>query len=146
MCHPKSLNEYYNSQTFLHWFKMHHKINNHQFLIKHPKSSLLSKEEIGKNFSSSGESSILSKFNSVPLGEISFVTSLYYFYVFMLFWMKNHLFLRCEYIAIIQRGISIFLHFFDTKLNIIINRWRSLWGVKSTSGNVKTLVLYIVHW
>ena len=63
-----------------------------------------------------------------PDREISFVRSLCYFHVFDSFLTQNRLFLRCEYIAIVQRGISIFLNFFVIKINIIINRWRSLTG------------------
>ena len=63
-----------------------------------------------------------------PHREMSFVRSLHYFHVFTSFWTQNRLFLRCEYIAIVQRGILIFSYFFVIKINIIINRWRSLTG------------------
>ena len=63
-----------------------------------------------------------------PLWEISFVRSLQYFYVFRSFLTQNSLFLRCEYIAIVQRGILIFLHFFVMKINFITNRLCSLCG------------------
>ena len=63
-----------------------------------------------------------------PLCEISFVRCLDYFHVFMLFWVQNSMFLRCECIAIVQRAKSIFLHFLVMKLDLIINRLRSLCG------------------
>ena len=63
-----------------------------------------------------------------PLWEISFVRSLQYFDVFMSFLTQNSLFLRCEYIAIVQRGILIFLNFFVMKINFITNRLCSLCG------------------
>ena len=63
-----------------------------------------------------------------PLWEISSVRSLQYFYVFMSFLVKNSLFLRYEYIAIVQRGILIFLNFFAMKINFITNRLCSLCG------------------
>ena len=63
-----------------------------------------------------------------PLWEISFVRSCRYFCIFMSFWTQNDPFLRCEYLAIVQRGNSIFWQFFFIKQYLFINRLCSLCG------------------
>ena len=63
-----------------------------------------------------------------PQWEISFVGSRLYFQVFMCFWTQNDLFLRCEYIAIVQRIVSIFAKCFVAKQYLFANRLCSLSG------------------
>ena len=87
-----------------------------------PKSELLEKciEMVNQVFYTNS--------TAFPLWEISVVRCLQYFHIFMSFLMQNSLFLRYEYIAIVQRGISFFLHFFGLKINFVINRLCSLCG------------------
>ena len=56
-----------------------------------------------------------------PLWEISFVMSHDFLYVFMSFWTQNDPFLRYEFLAIVQRGNSIFYQCFATKQHLLTN-------------------------
>ena len=123
----------YSSSTTFHkvssiGFEGHTKSSTTNFFSSTQNHHCCPKGELTKNSIKMVNHVFYANSTAFPLWEISFVRSLHYFYVFMSFWMKNQLFLRCEYIAIVQRGISVFLHFFNMKIKIIINRCRSLCG------------------